>query len=1201
MNDLTLAAAAVILLCVSISWAASAPDGIPWGVAQKPWNARWGNHRARVRVAIQADAVWAHIPWRRRDSNPQEKAVWVIDAATGKRVQNAVCVEVNREFGDVVFQAQRAGEYHVYYMPFTIRGRAFPTTVYSRPERTAKAEWARLATDKWRSLPKAQVVGFDARTGFDRMDPMEVIATAVEMEKLLAAHPDDVYLLFPEDRKFPIRMTEDLPALWARRGPMSELSGEAMRNEFYVFQVGLYAARAALKDVRVSFGELRPRGGGEPIAASALRCFNTEGRDWLGRPMHKVVDVPKGKVQALWCGVDVSRQAAVDTYEGVATIRAAGQKPADVKLVLSVSSKALDDRGDSELWRLSRLRWLDSKAGLEDEVTAPYTPLKVDGTTVKCLGRDVTYGPGGVPSSIRSGANEILARPLAFVVESDGNILAWKAGEAKVVERSPAATVLESEATAAALTLRTRARMEFDGYINFQFALKAERDVELDDCRLEIPIRRALATYMMGMGCKGGYRPDKWKWKWNPRNHQDSLWVGDVSGGLQCKLKGPDYRWPLVNVHYHRRPLLMPEAWHNGGKGGCVVEPDGEDCVVVRAYGGPRKLEAGKELRFDFALLVTPVKPLDFQAHWRHRYYHSGMPTPEKVVETGARIVNIHHGNALNPFINYPFLTTDKLADYVRSSHEHGLKVKLYYTIRELTNHVAELWALRSLGHEVYADGPGGGYAWLHEHLVKGYSPAWHQPFSDGTWCASISQMGLSRWHNYYIEGLAWLAKNTEIDGLYLDEIGYDREIMKRVRRVLDRHRPGSLLDLHSWNHFNGRAGFANCLNMYLEHLPFLDSLWIGEGRNYNEGPDHWMVEVSGIPFGLFSEMLQGGGNPWRGMLYGMTNRLPWSGNPRPIWKLWDDFGIEEAEMFGYWSPECPVRTGRKDVLATVYRRKGKSLVCLASWSGGGVDCKLKIDWAALGLDPTKAKLYAPEIDGIQSEDLFEPTDAIPVQPRGGWMFIIDEAERKLISIDNPDVYTSRKLTMEESFTGAELARDWQVTLSKRPNTKLSVADGDLVIDCTANTCAFAERKLPPETTLVECHLNSGNDGGQTWGVGLGLVWPKRFLRVHLRAEDRRFGYDDTGKVMFGPAARPGDWQHVRIRIEKDRIAIEGATERKRKRWRTIGTLDRSRFPGAPLAVRIGKMTAHGTNSDFPQPGHQGTCRIRGLRVYAGE
>ena len=37
------------------------------------------------------------------------------------------------------------------------------------------------------------------------------------------------------------------------------------------------------------------------------------------------------------------------------------------------------------------------------------------------------------------------------------------------------------------------------------------------------------------------------------------------------------------------------------------------------------------------------------------------------------------------------------------------MKVKIYYTVRELTNRAPELWALRTLGDEVLADGPGGG------------------------------------------------------------------------------------------------------------------------------------------------------------------------------------------------------------------------------------------------------------------------------------------------------------------------------------------------------------------------------------------------------------------------------------------------------------------------------------------------------------
>ena len=1146
------------------------------------------------------------LPWRRRDAEPEGKAVWIIDAASGERIRNVAALQITREFGELVFEAAGAGEYHVYTMPFAVEGRHFPKTVYDRPESTASPDWlAAHAPDpaairaKWPALPEAEVIAFEARTDFDRTDPMELIATEDEEERMLAAHPGQPYLLFPEDRRFPIRMTKDLPWRWVRSGPASQFAGQACRNEFYVFQIGVFAARAGLRGISVTFTDVVPEAGGEPIPAGALRCSNTGGHDWLGRRFSKALDVPEGAVQALWIGVDVPGDAEPGAYRGSVTVRPDGQPAAVVGLRLTVLPKTLDDRGGSELWRLSRLRWLDSDAGLEEEVTRPYVPLEVGGAAVTCLGRRVTFAEGGLPESIRAGDTELLARPVSFRVETEAGTLPWNAAEASVTRQTAASVTIESRAEASGLTLRARTVMEFDGYLNVQLTLRADVDFEAGDCRLDVPLRGDAARYMMGMGCKGGCRPDTWEWKWDEAKHQDSLWVGDVDGGVQLKLKGPGYRWPLVNIHYKHRPLLLPEAWHNEGRGGCSVVPEDEGTVVVRAYSGPISLEAGRELRFDFGVLVTPVKPLDLRSHWRHRYYHGGVPGVDEVAAKGGRIINIHHGNHLNPYINYPFLTPDRITEYVRDAHERGLKVKLYYTIRELSNHVAELWALRSLGHEVFADGPGGGIAWLQEHLCDGYSPAWHHPFADGTWCAAISQTGLSRWHNYYVEGLAWLAANLGIDGLYLDEIGYDREIMKRVRRVLDRHRPGSLLDLHSWNHFNGRAGFANCLNLYLEHLPYLDSLWIGEGRDYDEPPDHWLVEVSGIPFGLFSEMLQGGGNPWRGMLYGMTTRLPWSGDPTPIWKLLDEFGVADAEMLGYWDKHCPVRTDCDGVLATVYRRPDRSLVCLASWEKAAVDCRLSIDWRALGLDGGKASLHAPEIGGLQAEDLFKATDPIPIEPGAGWMLVVDEKQRTLPPA--PDAYVGRGMAFQEDFPGGALGQEWAVTCSDRAGAAVSVADSCLVVACTANTCAFVERRLPPRTTLVECELNSGDDGGQTWGVGLGLVWPERFLRIHLRTEDKRFGYDDTGKVMFGPSAAPGTWQRVRIRLERTKVLLEVMRGGRRPRWRGVAVLDRARFPGDPVAVRIGKMDAAGRNRDFPQPGRAGTCRVRRLRVYTGE
>ena len=105
-----------------------------------------------------------------------------------------------------------------------------------------------------------------------------------------------------------------------------------------------------------------------------------------------------------------------------------------------------------------------------------------------------------------------------------------------------------------------------------------------------------------------------------------------------------------------------------------------------------------------------------------------------------------------------------------------------------------------------------------------------------------------------------------------------------------------TVVDLHSANQFNPRDGFTNSANLYLEHFPYIDRLWFGEYFKYENEPDYWMVEVSGLPYGVMSEMLQDGGNPFRGMIYGMTSRLPWAGDPSGLWKLWDEFGIQDSK-----------------------------------------------------------------------------------------------------------------------------------------------------------------------------------------------------------------------------------------------------------------------------------------------------------------
>ncbi len=978
--------AALILL--GAGTLAMAEDDTAYSVA--PWVQDLGNFRATAAVLEPADAVRLHIPWRRRDADPEKKDIMLVDANSDQRITNVVHVEVNRDFADLVFQPGTSNAFFVYYMRCTESGPNHQYVTNYTPADTTPADPAWIARNKlgpedlknggWKNLPEAKLLAIQARTEFDRRDPMELVASAGEIEALAAKYPDSTYLVFPEDRRFCIRMMETIPERWTARGPHSAFQGTADLGEYYVFQLGVFAMRQPIEDIELEF-----RGIDGIVGADGLHCINLGGTDWLGRAFRKPCAVPQGHVQPLWCGFAVPADATPGMHDGSIVVKPKGAAPTEIKLALRVTGETIDDAGDGDLWRMARLRWLDSTIGLDDDVVAPYTPLAVDGRTVVCLGRQVQFDGQAMPEQIRSGNRELLAAPICMYAETDEGRLPWKGGAAKIVKRAPGVDTWESSSTAGGITCTCSATMEFDGYINYRCTIKASAQARLKDMGLEIPLRRDAAGYLMGMGKKGGFRPDRWEWKWDPARANNCVWVGDAGVGIQCKLKGPEDAWNL----YALGEKGIPDAWNNGGKGGCVIEDKGGDQAVIRAFTGERELKAGEELVFCFGLLITPVKPLD-PRHWSWRYQHEYIRMSEFDNVQG-NILNIHQGNELNPYINYPFGNARFLTSYVYHAHQRGLKIKLYYTVRELSNHAAEIWPLRSLGDEVYVDGPGGGCSWLCEHLVDHYAPAWHEPnLPNGEIDGAIATTGLSRWHNYYLEGMQWLLKNAEIDGLYLDGIGYDRVIMQRLRKVMERTRPGSLIDFHSGNNFEPAYGLSSPANQYMEHFPYIDSLWFGEGYDYNETPDYWLTEISGIPFGLFGEMLQGGGNPWRGMIYGMTNRLGWQGDPRPIWKLWDAFGIQDARMIGYWEPDCPVKTSNPDVLATVYAKKGTALIALASWAKDAAACTLAIDWQALGLDSAKAALHAPAIEGFQEEKTFAPGDAIPVEPARGWLLCIE-------------------------------------------------------------------------------------------------------------------------------------------------------------------------------------------------------------------
>jgi hypothetical protein len=864
-------------------------------------------------------------------------------------------------------------------------------------------------------VENAIVAEFQSIDSFNSVYPMEVVATAKEVAVLKAKYKDSAFLVFPEDRKYSIRMRRDLPYRWIRNGPGAPLYGMPGVGEYYAYQLGVYALRS-LNDVRVRFGELR-NAEGQRITADSMICINTDGVSYDGRPFMKRVDVAAAQVQALWCVVRVPYDAG-GVYTGTVSVLAGGRKTV-VPVRLNVTGRVAGDHGVGtfaadhgvgEPAKMTRLLWLNSRLALENTVIAPYTPLEIVGDTViRLLGRSIRLGRQGFPEQIQTfftpEMTEMTDRPtnllaegihFHFVRQSDGKDIRLNPGGMQFVEQLPGTVRWNAVSASDTLKMEVSAALEFDGFLSYTVKVIALADVDLKDIVMHIPFQPEAATYMMGLGQKGGYRPDSlYRWKWDvAHRNQDGAWIGTVNAGLQYSLRDQHYVRPLNTNFYLQKPLIAPSSWANGDRGGIDIGMKGKS-ILANNYSGPRRMRRGDTLYYNFNLLVTPFHPLNTDFQWATRFYHR-YNNLDSIKATGATVVNIHHATPINPWINYPFIEWRRMKAYVDSAHRLGLKVKIYNTVRELSDHAYELFALRSLGNEIYSPGPGGGFSWLQEHVGDNYIPAWFVPEIKDAAMINSGTDGGGRWHNYYVEGMNWLVQNVGIDGIYLDDVAFDRVTMKRIKRVLTAGGHPGIIDLHSANQYNPRDGYNNSANLYMEHFPYLNRLWFGEYFDYQHNPpDFFLTEVSGIPFGLMGEMLEGGGNPWRGMIYGMTNRMPWTENadPRPIWKVWDVFGMQGAKMIGYWSPACPVKTDNPAVLATVYAKKGSALVAIASWAGQDTTVRLRVDWQKLGIDSTRAIIEAPEVKDFQQGRAFDPDGAIPVQKGKGWLLVVRSKE----------------------------------------------------------------------------------------------------------------------------------------------------------------------------------------------------------------
>jgi len=959
------------------------PDGIEFRITDVKWKPdRRGNQRAIISIKDDgAEAVVVNLPWRRPDLRIDTKKIIVCDQNDNEIKDVAVTLMTSAK-GQLIFKPVKGSlTYYVYYLPYKFRpghddaryGK--PWNDYLKPEYEADADWKAKALAAKSSLPEAKVQCFESASDYNFWGPMGLIATPEEENAIKDASGKDM-IVFPEDRAFPIKLKNNLPCRW-NKAPETYFSGLAMRNEYYVWQFGVWAAGKDLGNVRVQFSDLV--NGKSVIPASEFTCFNQEGTSWDGTPLVFTIDVPKTKVQALWCGVQIPEDAKTGTYTGKATVTADGTEPQVIDLKIKVGADVLADRGESDLWRHARLRWLNSTIGLDNEPTAPFKEMNIEGNRIEATGKTVVIGGNGMLQSVNTHDKEVLSSPQTFVVSTSKGDVTFAADNLKIEKEAAGLVSWKASSEQNGIKFDLTANMEFDGNLHYEIRVSSDSEIDVKDIKLVTNYTDYVSEYYMGCGASGGYRPEYLSWDWT--GPYDSYWIGSTLAGLHTEFRGGTYHGPLLNDY---KPAPTP-VWSNGGLGRVSVSgKKGQEAVVVASTGKNTICSTPKN--FEFNLLITPVKELNPSKHFNERYCEG--VSLEKFIkeaeEDGCNILISH----------VPFERDEKVIEQIKHEHECERLFKIYYTVREIHTKHEDLYPFFSLNHEILSGGVGYGLPWDCEHLIDDYKPAWydsHEETGDDP-SISIVLVAISRYINYWLECLRWIEETYDIDGLNMDDISFDRNTIKRVRRIIDRYHDGSLIDLHS------NTGYSKGpANQYTEFFPYMDRLWFGESYRYDEmSPDQWFVTFSGIPFGVMSEMLQGGGNRFLGMVYGTTARHSWTDAwnekcPAPVWKFWDKFGISDAKMVGYWDPDCAVTIDDPEVKATTYVKDDKVLVSVGNFAATDKTVRLNIDWKAFGMDPATVKIEAPEIENFQSQTAFNNLESLPVKSKEGWLIVISK------------------------------------------------------------------------------------------------------------------------------------------------------------------------------------------------------------------
>ena len=669
-------------------------------------------------------------------------------------------------------------------------------------------------------------------------------------------------------------------------------------------------------------------------------------------------------------------------------ISIAGVAPGEYTVNISVSDKGKVILSSSQKVNVLDLSWESSKAGISDEVLPPWTPIVMDGLKVNLWGRTYDFSNSFLPSSIQTAGKSILAAPIKLNLNIDGKDVALSAVKPTIVSKSKSKIVLKSNATQDSVNISANVIIEYDGMIRIDLNIDPKTEATINNMVLDIPIKKEFAELYYSMfsdmrlcGVLGAATKAFPFWPY--------IWVGTDDLGMNWFADSNEY-------------------WNNKRPRSAIQIRNDDDQFTMRITFVDKPLAINKPITYTFGMQATPVKAFDKnfkKVHYMHHAYY-GMEKPtvpgklsplEKIKKMGVNVLVFHESWADSQ--NYPETSRGaELKSLVEACHKLDMKILVYFGY-EISDRCIEFAGVKD------------------EVLVKRTD----QQFSNWVYSGrGPTQSGYmvcynTPWADFLANGIKHIMDKYGIDGVYLDSTVVPWSCPNEVHGCGYRDAEGKLHE--TWNIFAAReimkriyticvknGGIVNAHNQEMDATPilgFCNSYWDGEvyqdplgaAKDVSDFLKIMPLEMCRVLFdgrkmGIPSELIVYPKGKWTfeaglamALLFDMPVRpfVNSSGKIPQIWKIWDDFGITDANctFLPYWKNQDYVKVSNEGAYSSLYFKPGNSaLVVVSNLSNEDQDINVTLNFKKLGIKKPKVSdaFDGEEIELQKNGDILVPT-----------------------------------------------------------------------------------------------------------------------------------------------------------------------------------------------------------------------------------